>query len=777
LSWLINDLETNNKPYYGQLASPHHPDNYIVATGWAIDDGPVQHKYFNSRAEADADNWLEVALATATVYVAHNATFEIHWLLSRHKQVFLDFIKRGGRIYCTQYARYLLSHQTETYPSLEDCSLLYGGTKKIDEVKLLWEQGVLTADIPKELLLRYLAGPDGDIENTRKVLFGTYAELVAKGMTDMFWERMDSLLFNAVSTFNGLFIDLEVAQRNHKAQLERVAEIKAQVDALLPADMPKELEFNYGSDYHMSAFLFGGPIKYTTKVPYDPPKFEKGDFYRVDNKLIPVDNPNNEDLTWADRYQRGKNQGQLKIYREDTDKPKLKNADAIYTFAGLIPLNTLPAHVQEKYVSKRAEFRGKRFLCDRVVDVDFFGEETVLVEGTPVYSTGKDSLELLANFTEVAKPLKELASLEKDNGTYYITYTYNADGTVKNTKGMLQYVTPANIVHHSLNGTSTITGRLSSSNPNLQNLPRDGTSKVKEMFASRFGSAGRIVEVDYTALEVVALAAISGDDNLMAALLNNIDMHCQRLAGVLGEPYEEVYEKCHNKEHPEHKHYKQLRTDIKPRAFAAQYGASAAGISFATGCTIEDAQTFLDAEAKLYPRSISYRQVVRSKVEQNGAKHPPKREIRDDGGFGAYREGHFDLFDGATRYAFRTFEKRVEGQLVQDYKDTQLANYWCQGEASFIVQVACGRVIRWLIANDFFGGCVLPINTVHDAIYLDCVNEEWARYAGKMVQQIMESTPKYMVERMPQYQQYRYHTTPFPAAAEFGPNMMKKESC
>jgi DNA polymerase I-like protein with 3'-5' exonuclease and polymerase domains len=311
----------------------------------------------------------------------------------------------------------------------------------------------------------------------------------------------------------------------------------------------------------------------------------------------------------------------------------------------------------------------------------------------------------------------------------------------------------------------------------LQNLPRDGTSKVKEMFASRFGSAGRIVEVDYTALEVVALAAISGDDNLMAALLNNIDMHCQRLAGVLGEPYDEVYEKCHNKEHPQHKQYKQLRTDIKPRAFAAQYGASAAGISFATGCTIEDAQTFLDAEAKLYPQSISYRQVVRSKVEQNGAKNPPKREIRDDGGFGAYREGHFDLFDGATRYAFRTFEKRVEGQLVQDYKDTQLANYWCQGEASFIVQVACGRVIRWLIANDFFGGCVLPINTVHDAIYLDCVNEEWARYAGKMVQQIMESTPKYMAERMPQYQQYRYHTTPFPAAAEFGPNMMKKESC
>ena len=57
--------------------------------------------------------------------------------------------------------------------------------------------------------------------------------------------------------------------------------------------------------------------------------------------------------------------------------------------------------------------------------------------------------------------------------------------------------------------------------------------KVKEMFASRFGSTGRIVEVDYTALEVVALAAISHDDNLMRNLLDGTDMHCYRLAGVL----------------------------------------------------------------------------------------------------------------------------------------------------------------------------------------------------------------------------------------------------
>jgi len=141
-------------------------------------------------------------------------------------------------------------------------------------------------------------------------------------------------------------------------------------------------------------------------------------------------------------------------------------------------------HVSEQYLGKRAEFRGKRTLCDDV---------------TPVYSTGKDSLDLLATFTDVAKPLRTLAQLDKDNGTYYLTTEYNKDGSIKKQKGMLQFVDDSSIIHHSLNGVSTITTRLSSARPNLHNLPRDGTSKVKQMFTSRFGTDGCIVEVDYTA--------------------------------------------------------------------------------------------------------------------------------------------------------------------------------------------------------------------------------------------------------------------------------------
>ena len=79
----------------------------------------------------------------------------------------------------------------------------------------------------------------------------------------------------------------------------------------------------------------------------------------------------------------------------------------------------------------------------------------------------------------------ELRDLTKDTYTYYLKVDEHGKQS-----GMLQFVEPDGIIHHRLNNCSTVTGRLSGSNPNMQNIPRDGTSKVKEMFCSRFGESG-----------------------------------------------------------------------------------------------------------------------------------------------------------------------------------------------------------------------------------------------------------------------------------------------
>ncbi|HCH8289378.1 TPA: hypothetical protein NNU74_004481 [Salmonella enterica] len=462
MAWLIHDYETENYEYCGSLASPHCPENYIVATGWAIDNGPVQSLYFNNKEEGLTSNWLEKALEGQQVYVAHNATFEIHWNLKYYGDVFLNWIKNGGRIWCTQFAEFLITHQTEMYPKLEDCSVKYGGTKKIDAVKLLWEQGYKTSEIDQALLMEYLADEhSGDVANTRRVCFAQVAYMQEVGMYEMAKMRMDSLLFNAIATYNGLYVNMDVAKKNMDEQYKRIAELQEDVRSYLPKDLPDELEFSFTSGYHMSAFLFGGTITYDKKVPYDPPKFEQVEAYEFTNPYnthvdyIPIAKiaglwSNITDLeehlgATCTRYKAGKNKGLPKTFKIDSDVEKLKWGKGTYHFEGLVNFNELPKHVSEQFTGDRAEFKGKRVhaAC-----------------GTPVYSTGDDALDLVAKFTEAAQPLRDMKKLIKDTTTYYLV----EDDKGKQS-GMLQYVEPNGIIHHQLNNCATVTGRLSGSRP------------------------------------------------------------------------------------------------------------------------------------------------------------------------------------------------------------------------------------------------------------------------------------------------------------------------
>ena len=287
------------------------------------------------------------------------------------------------------------------------------------------------------------------------------------------------------------------------------------------------------------------------------------------------------------------------------------------------------------------------------------------------------------------------------------------------------------------------------------------------MFTSRFGDDGVIIEVDYSALEVVMLAAISGCQNLLNELLKGTDIHCLRLAKKLNEPYEDVLAKVKDENHPEHDKYKQLRSEIKPVAFAGQYGASAAGLVYATGCTLEFAEQFLETEAALFPRAIEFRSVVYDEVCRTGARNI-QREQRPNGSWMVYHRGHWQA-PGGTCYSFREYEQYRNGQTVMDYKPTQIANYWCQGESGFMMAVSFGRIARYIIENNFFGGLAYLINNVHDAAYLDC-HKSVATDVAKAVRNIMSDAPRYMSENLG----YNIAHVPFPAVAEMGPSMASK---
>ncbi|QHJ80514.1 MAG: hypothetical protein [Bacteriophage sp.] len=774
----VVDIETQNNPWYGNIASAFNPDNYIVAPGWRVDTvddagnvhvGETRWQYFNSKEEELANpGWFDVLNDPAVmIMVAHNASYELKWFLTRYRTVLEGFFKRGGRVACTALAEYLLSHQQDLYPALDETAVKHGGTHKVDGVKILWETGHLTSQIDKALLIEYLAGPSGDIDNTALTFYSQQQQLAAAGMDRMYWERCDALLAFAYCEWFGLYVDRETAERNLAAQEAEIAELTKQLRELLPKDLPDEVEFNWGSDYHMSALVYGGPVKYRHRVPYDPPQYVKADFYeftdpvdghveyhRVDEVHTLVDGA----LDTATRFKSGKNKGALKVFREDTSEEKLKWEETSINLPGLVNLHSLPSGIKEKYIGKRAEFRGARTLCDGV---------------TPVYSTSTEALKGLKNFVPEVGLMVKLASLEKDTGTYYLRTEYNADGSVKKVKGMMQYIGPDNIVHHSLNVTATVTTRLSSSNPNLQNLPRDRTSNVKEMFTSRFGEQGRIVEVDYSALEVVMLCAMTKDMDLLKLLQADTDMHCYRLAYRLGEPYEEVKRICDDEDDPRHKEYKAMRTDIKPLSFADQYGATAEGLAFNTGCTLEFAQEFQANEARMFPISRGFRQVIVDEVERTGnLPGSIHREMSDNGAWQVYRRGYYRA-PSTTRYSFRQHKQwdKESRQEVMKYKATQMANYPFQGEAGFMMSVSMGRICRWLISKDWFGGKVCLINNVHDAAYLDVADEVVGREAALGVKAIMEDAPKYLTALFPEYDMA---DVPFPAAAEWGQNMQHK---
>ena len=775
---LITDLETENHPWLGKVASPFNPLNYIVAPGWRVDTvnddgsvtiGEIHHRYFHSIEEADAGaSWFDV-VDDVSLIVAHNSMYEQQWFLSKYRDKFEAFLKRGGRLLCTAMAEYLLSHQQELYPSLDETAPRHGGSHKVDGVKILWEQGKRTSEIDKDLLLEYLIGPSGDIENTGLCFYDQMRMLGEAGMLNMYYERCESNLAFGYCEWFGLHVDMETANKNLAEQEAEIARLTEELKKLLPTDMPDWVEFNWGSDYHMSALVYGGPVKGRQKVSYDPPQYVKADCWQLKNETYVEVGSQRANETDADyvMYASGKNKGTRKVFRVDTAEEKLKWADSLWQLPGLVQLPSLPDAVKSKYLGRRAEFKGARVLADGV---------------TPVYSTSTDALKGLKNFVPEVALMVQLASLEKDTGTYYLRTEYNEDGSVKKTKGMLQYVGPDGIVHHSLNTTATVTGRLSSSTPNLQNLPRDGTSKVKEMFTSRFGADGRIIEVDYSALEVVMLCAMTGDTDLLALLQAGTDMHCYRLAYKLGEPYEDVLLKCKDENHPEHRKYHQMRTDIKPLSFADQYGASAEGIAFNTGCTVEFAQEFQDNEAAMFPISRGYRQVIAKACEANGMPDVNKpafkspsglhREMDDNGGWRVYRRGHFQGPSG-TCYSFRQkpqFDKETR-QYVMRYKDTEMANYPFQGESGFMMSSSMGQIVRHMIAKDWYGNQVCLINNVHDAAYLDAANEVVGREAALATKAIMENAPVRLASIFPGF---AIGHVPFPAAAEMGTSMFNK---
>lgn len=745
--WAVFDLETETYTLFKRKASPFDSRNHVVALGYKFQGQEVQSEYYGKQV----DGYSFPAIPdSVSMLIGFNIKFDLLWSYTQPELI--KFLKRGGKVWCCQYAEYLLAGQQEYAQMLamDDIVESYGGELKNDEVKALWQSGVLTSDIPKDLLMDYLdgkaSGSGGDIMNTEMIFIGQYRKAREQGMLDNIWQRMEGLLATTMMEFNGVYVDKEAGLAEAAELSAKIAVLDTQLLEYIPSDMPTEIEFKWSNRYHLSPLLFGGKIKYQLWKQHTD---EDGNLlYAQKEELrwvlpdgeLTANPPADVMLVEYQKFKSGKNAGAYvtkKVKVPDIDKPKGCQTDFYYEFKGF----TKPL------ASWASETDG-------------------------LYSVAGDIIELLGNRDiPFLKDLGSRAKMHKDLTTYYIS----TDPKTGEQKGMLTLIGDDGLVHHQLNHSLTVTTRLSSSNPNMQNIPRasedEFSSMIKKLFSSRFGEEGVVLEADYSQLEVYGKGVLSGDVNLLNDLRAKIDFHCKRVSAKERITYEEALYRCKNEAYEYYKIWKGKRTDAKSFSFQRAYGAGADGIAASTGMDVDDVKELIRVEEEMYPDVQAFDDAVIAEVEQS-AWATNRFETLASGRKFQVKKGEY-ISPMNTRYVFTSKEALPFQQkrgILTTFMPTEMKNYPTQGECGFMVQGMCGKLFRYFLANDNYGGLAFLINTVHDSVWADA-HKSVAKQVAADMKRIMEGIPQWTFENFDWEL-----SVEFPVDVEVGRTLYAKQS-
>ncbi len=236
-----------------------------------------------------------------------------------------------------------------------------------------------------------------------------------------------------------------------------------------------------------------------------------------------------------------------------------------------------------------------------------------------------------------------------------------------------------NIIHTTFNQTLTSTGRLSSSEPNLQNIPtRDDEGKVlRKIFVSKFEN-GKIISADYNQIELRLLADMSGEENLIDAYNRGDDIHALTASHIFYKPINEITEN--------------ERRDAKAVNFGIIYGISDYGLSQNIKSTRATAKEFIDSYFTKYPKIKKFMDNnIKSAYEKSGAytKFGRVRRIPEL---------------ESSKYLTRTFGERVA------------MNMPLQGTASDIIKLAMLKVDNRIQQEKLKSQLILQI---HDELIID----------------------------------------------------------
>jgi DNA polymerase I-like protein with 3'-5' exonuclease and polymerase domains len=285
-------------------------------------------------------------------------------------------------------------------------------------------------------------------------------------------------------------------------------------------------------------------------------------------------------------------------------------------------------------------------------------------------------------------------------------------------KGIETWTRPNGLIHTNFNQCITATGRLSSSNINLQNMPKRGFP-VRKAMVSRFDY--KIVEFDYSGLEFRVAGEVSRDPQIIEDILNGKDIHKQTASIIHRIPAEEVT--------------KETRAQIKFHTFAPLYGSQGSGLA-------EHEKKYYDEFFVIYKGLKSYQQRLMDGVVKNGIVQTPS----------------------GRQYYWPNARRLKNGRVTNA---TQVVNYPIQGFATGdIVPLACIRAFRLFKKHNLKSKLIL---TVHDSIVVDCHPDELTQ-----VKKVLVEAMANVGEELEQRFDYK-PVLPLDVEMTVGPNWLEQE--
>lgn len=293
---------------------------------------------------------------------------------------------------------------------------------------------------------------------------------------------------------------------------------------------------------------------------------------------------------------------------------------------------------------------------------------------TGQYATGEEVLSYLALDNPIVQDILEWRQLVKLQNTYV--------------EALPTQVKPkTNRVHTDYMQAVAATGRLSSNNPNLQNIPirTERGRQIRKAFIAR-DENHTILSADYSQIELRIIAALSGDPEMVRSFQMSEDIHAATAAKVFNVPLEAVS--------------REQRSHAKTVNFGIIYGVSAFGLSNQTSLSRSESKDLIDAYYQTYPRLRDY---INEQVET------------------AREKGFVQTVSGRRRYLK---DINSQNQVVRGAAERNAVNAPIQGSAADIIKIAMINIQKKLIAENWKSKMLLQ---VHDELVFDVHNDELER--------------------------------------------------